>query len=343
MNCCIECFHDAQIRDMIRTNNKIGNCSFCGKEGVPVYSLDEQSDLSDLISEVISVYEEFGEGIPLFDVLVNDWHIFDKSSPAVYKLVEAFANLIFGTAGSSHNINVRIPRSFSEKYGIFSGHSWNEFSIAIKTQNRFHNDFFRPDQLASFLTYSTSKYRKGTVFYRARVCSNRDGYDIQKMGAPPIGKRKSGRVNPEGIGVFYLTSDMETALHEVRASAFDFVSVGEFQLKKDIRVVNISALNEISPVLYSSGLESLAANITIFSDISKEISKPLRRNDSLLEYLPTQYITEFIKCKGYAGVEFTSTMGTGGQNIAVFDESLFEGLSVHNVEITAIKYLYSDL
>ena len=102
-----------------------------------------------------------------------------------------------------------------------------------------------------------------------------------------------------------MTSDMETALHEVRASAFDFVSVGKFQLKKDIRVVNISALNEISPVLYSSGLESMAANITIFSNISKEIAKPLRRNDSLLEYLLIQYITEFIKCKGYAGVEFT--------------------------------------
>ena len=140
-----------------------------------------------------------------------------------------------------------------------------------------------------------------------------------------------------------MTSDMETALHEVRASAFDFVSIGKFRLKKDIRVVNISSLNEISPVLYSSGLESLAANITIFSDIAKEISKPLRRNDSLLEYLPTQYITEFIKCKGYAGVEFASTMGTGGQNIAVLDESLFEGISVHNVEINAIKYFYSDL
>lgn len=74
---------------------EIGNCSFCGKEGVPIYSLDEQSDLSDLISEVISVYEEFDEGIPLFDVLVNDWHIFNKSSPAVYNLVEAFANLEF--------------------------------------------------------------------------------------------------------------------------------------------------------------------------------------------------------------------------------------------------------
>ena len=69
----------------------------------------------------------------------------------------------------------------------------------------------------------------------------------------------------------------------------------------------------------------------------------MRRSDSLLEYLPTQYITEFIKSKGYAGVEYTSTMGTGGRNIAVFDESLFVGVSVHNVEIKTIRYCYNNL
>ena len=343
MNCCIECFHDAQIRDMIRTANKIGDCNFCGGKGVPVYPVDDQSDLSDLISEVISVYDESDEGESLFQLLVNDWHIFNSTLPSSYKLVEAFAGVIFGGKGAEYNKTVRIPRIFSEKYGIFSGHSWAEFSKEIKTQNRFHNDFFKPDQLASFLTYSTSKYRKGTAFYRARICESMVGYAIEEMGAPPLRKRRPGRVNPEGIGIFYLTSDMETALNEVRASAFDFVSIGEFRLKKDISVINISSLNEISPVLYSSGLESLAANISIFGDISKEISKPLRRSDSLLEYLPTQYITEFIKSKGYAGVEYTSTMGTGGRNVAVFDESLFAGVSVHNVEIKTIRYCYNNL
>jgi hypothetical protein len=107
-------------------------------------------------------------------------------------------------------------------------------------------------------------------------------------------------------------------------------------------VINISGLNSISPVLYSSGLESLTANIKIFSDIAKEIAKPLRRNDSPLEYLPTQYITEFIKSKGYAGVEFASTMATGGNNIAVFDESLFECESIHDVEIKELEYSYED-
>ena len=55
------------------------------------------------------------------------------------------------------------------------------------------------------------------------------------------------------------------------------------------------------------------------------------------------FITEFIKSKGYAGVSYTSTMGTGGTNIAVFDESLFECKSVHVVEISSIEYSYSKV
>ena len=81
----------------------------------------------------------------------------------------------------------------------------------------------------------------------------------------------------------------------------------------------------------------------IFSDIAKEIAKPLRRNDSSLEYLPTQFITEFIKSKGYAGVSYTSTMGTGGVNIAAFDEAMFECIAVHVVEVKGIEYSFDKV
>ena len=67
--------------------------------------------------------------------------------------------------------------------------------------------------------------------------------------------------------------------------------------------------------------------------IANEIAKPLRRNDSALAYLPTQFITEFIKSNGYAGVAYTSTMRTEGINVAVFDVSIFECVAVHTVEI----------
>lgn len=146
-------------------------------------------------------------------------------------------------------------------------------------------------------------------------------------------------MNPEGIGVLYLTYDEETALAEVRASAFDLVTIGTFKSMKEIKVVDISSLNCISPVVYLNALECLAANSEIFADMAKDIAKPLRRNDSPLEYLPTQYITEFIKSKGYSGVAYKSAMRTGGTNIAVFDESLFKCTEVKDVEIKGVKYI----
>lgn len=93
--------------------------------------------------------------------------------------------------------------------------------------------------------------------YRARICNDIKGFEKSEMGAPPAHLRKAGRVNPEGIGVLYLTSDEQTALSEVRAGTFDYVTIGTFQLKKEIRVVNISELNKISPVLYSSNIERI--------------------------------------------------------------------------------------
>ena len=340
MNCCTECFRDTQIRIMISASNKIGNCDFCGKMDVPVCSVDEQSDLSDLISEILSMYEESDVGEPLFSMLINDWGVFNKNLASAKDLIAAFCSTIYGGDDHLYNKRVRVPPDYSENYGVFSGHSWGEFADAIKRKNRFHNRYFNADQFVSFLSYSTRKYIKETEFYRARVCSSKNGYQTVEMGPPPSGKRRPGRVNPEGIGVLYLASDESTALSEVRASVFDYVTVGTFRLLKDINVVDISSLDCISPALYSSGLESLAANTRVFSDMAKEIAKPLRRNDSVLEYLPTQYITEFIKSKGYAGVSYASTMGTGGNNIAVFDDAIFQCTSVHTVEIRRVDYIY---
>ncbi|MFT4105513.1 MAG: hypothetical protein QM657_07110 [Lacrimispora sp.] len=58
MNCCAKCFQDAQIRAIIKTNNQIGDCDFCGQKNTTIYSMESSSDLSDLISGVINVYEE---------------------------------------------------------------------------------------------------------------------------------------------------------------------------------------------------------------------------------------------------------------------------------------------
>ena len=122
-------------------------------------------------------------------------------------MIAAFCATIYGDKEKDYNKEVCIPKSYAAEYGIFSGHTWGEFSKAIKEKNRFCNGYFRADQLVSFLSYSIKKYSRGTELFRARICDKIEGFTKDEMGQPPIGKRRSGRVNPEGIGVLYLTSD----------------------------------------------------------------------------------------------------------------------------------------
>ena len=75
------------------------------------------------------------------------------------------------------------------------------------------------------------------------------------MSAPPAGRSSEGRANARGITCLYLASDADTTLHEVRAGVFDYVCVGTFQLRKDITVVDLRAITDISP--FVEGLEYL--------------------------------------------------------------------------------------
>ena len=134
MNCCIECFSDPQIQAMISANGKYGNCDFCKKTNVLICTVDEPSDVSDLISEVLNVYEESEDGESLFSTIIDNWNIFRKDSPSSYDLVAAFCSTVYGDDEKNHNKNVCIPRSYADEYGIFSGHTWREFSDAIKTK-----------------------------------------------------------------------------------------------------------------------------------------------------------------------------------------------------------------
>ena len=77
--------------------------------------------------------------------------------------------------------------------------------------------------------------------------------------------------------------------------------------------------------------------------IGSEIAKPLRRHDSALDYLPTQYISDFIKSEGFAGIEYKSTMCKDGINFAIFDEKLFECVETKSYDINELTYDYSEI
>jgi hypothetical protein len=54
--------------------------------------------------------------------------------------------------------------------------------------------------------------------------------------------------------------------------------------------------------------------------LGEELSKPIIPKEAALEYLPSQYLCEFIKSIGFAGVLYQSSLGEGF-NLALFDDT----------------------
>ena len=341
MNCCIKCFCDTEIRAIINSTNHLGNCDYCLSEDVNIYNTDVSNPIADFLISLIETYtvSDAVGAKSLKESLRDDWDVFDLNAENIQALTQRMCASNGYVDDELFVRNVKITESYLHTdHAVVRGNSWSDFSNSIKYKNRFHSDDFNAEAFNRILNSISKSYPAGSIFYRARISPDKNGHTIGKMGAPPPDDCNAGRINPEGIPVLYLASDRSTTLYEIRAAAFDYVSICMFRLIRDIEVVNLSRITNTSPFLFQGELEKYAINRKVFKEIASELAKPQRNSDSHLEYLPTQFIAEFIKSKGYAGVEYASTIKSGGLNLAIFNENLFDQVSVQTIEVSEIAY-----
>ena len=330
MNCCLDCFIDTEIRAIISgLSNTKGRCDICEATHLGIVDIE---DLSDYFSPILDLYErDDSSTISIHQKLASDWNIFANENCSK-KILQAMF--------SDSSYNDLLTHSIKPNYidNTESIEIWNEFTEEIKAKNRFFitNNLFVRDVVEKLLKYHTFVLRSGKKLYRGRISDSSSGLPVAELGAPPSTKARSGRANPQGISYLYLADTEETTLYEVRASFLDYVSIGEFELNEDVKIVALRDVNSISPFLPDLDLKEYASNKNILFQFGSALSKPLRRIDSDLEYLPTQYLCEYIKSLGIDGVEYTSAMHSGGINYAFFDESKFKPVRVFTKEVKKI-------
>ena len=355
---CSNCFADTEIKAIINGNKTIGTCDFCGSHDTHVYEIGRDQIIAELFDGLIDIYSPISD-LPadfprektdlMKNILCNNWRIFNLKPDAVYRLITTLCSDRYKDQPELFDSPVGIrqsqDRTYLEEKSILKNNCWNDFVEGIKHKNRFHSDYINTDKLFVFLRCAVKTHRKGEVLYRSRICPNEKGFLRTEMGPPPDYKAIGGRVNPTGISILYLSDSKETTLYEIRAGVYDFVTVGRFKLQRDIEVINLADIDRISPFIgidYGFDFTQYAVNIEHLKMIAQEIAKPLR-NDNALDYLPTQYISDYIRSKGYDGIEYISTMCKKGANLAVFDPSLFKctGTSVYDVK--SISYSYDPI
>jgi len=177
------------------------------------------------------------------------------------------------------------------------------------------------------------------LWYRARIRTSDVRYEIDEMGAPPKRLATHGRANPPGIPYLYLGSLPATAAAEVRPHTGEVACVADFTVAGALHAVDLRNPRKlVSPfILADAGaIGQLRADIPFLERLGEELTRPVLPQGAAIDYVPSQYLCEFIKKSGYDGVVYRSSVSEG-INLALFNPAKAIGGNVRLYNISRVS------
>lgn len=321
-----ECFADEEICQCLSSDEgKEGRCEASELEG-EIYDI---SKLTDFFSSVIKLFiKDSNSSNTIVSLLIKDSNIFSDNSVGD-KIIKYFLDEI----GS--DLDVKDKVSYNKEI-LERMSAWDKLKVDVKEKYRYFVDHEQFDECADLSPECTLK--AGEELYRSRIIPYGESkLTPDNMGCPPKEKAIAGRANPLGIPYLYLCKEEKTTYFEIRAGFMDRISVGKFKIERDLSIVDFNS--QISLFVSSDGIEDLSDTIVkkkILDSISYDLSKPMRRYDTEIEYVPTQLICEYCKRNGADGICYSSSLHKGGVNYVLFNPNDAKCIEVVEREIKKI-------
>jgi hypothetical protein len=233
--------------------------------------------------------------------------------------------------------------------------SFWQFALSITTQWRYARDVERTDFLHTVLATSASRQEViagGTILWRAQRGhdwrAENQGEGTAEENPSPFGPERmkplanrspEGRANPKGIPYLYLATRQETAVAEVRPWIGSYVSIAQFALKYEVRVVKV-VTDDQRIMVYGREPGPEERERAVWRDIDRAFSQPTTSDDDTADYAPTQVLAEFFRENGLDGVAYGSSLG-GGHNLALFDINAAALVNCSLVQVDSAKLDFS--
>jgi hypothetical protein len=232
---------------------------------------------------------------------------------------------------------------------------WQSISRELRTERRFFSDrarrffdqlfdgiedlfFHKPNEDQDCLLFSEAaklgviqEWPKGIALYRARRADALD--DCTRLVlkpevelAPPSSTyARAGRMNAEGVSIFYGAIDIETCLAEMRSSIGGYTVLGCFETIKTLRILDFNRLDKAfwdgkTLSYFQSDFNELVKRGKFRRRLHMLISKPVIPGQED-EYIMTQVLAEYlayVRNINFDGLLFASTQHQGGTNIVLF-------------------------
>jgi hypothetical protein len=115
--------------------------------------------------------------------------------------------------------------------------------------------------------------------------------------------------------------------------------VAEFRTPPDLKLVDLrNPRKSVSPFLLvdAEDIARMRADLPFLERLGEELTRPVVPQSAAIDYTPSQYLCEFIKKCGYAGVIYRSSVGDG-INLALFDPTLGKPGGVTDFAVTRVR------
>lgn len=252
----------------------------------------------------------------MVELMREDWGIFTHPNMDVPKAKSLLADIL------DDGEIVRQKFEFAPRYRGDDLHlRWDKLRDELMYTNRYFPDANLDKERLRGLLDQLLAIGAPTKWYRARLQQGSDPYPIDQMGAPPKRITSHGRANPPGIPYLYLGSTEETAVSEVRPHTGEMACIADFSTQDGLKLVDLRNPRKlISPFVFGDEDEiaALRNDVPFIERLGQELTIPVLPQGAAIDYVPSQYLCEFIKKAGYDGVLYRSSVSTG-MNLALFD------------------------
>ncbi len=243
---------------------------------------------------------------------------------------------------------------------------YHDFSVVARTIRRYNLGPQQKTFLNELLQTSASRtitLPAGHLLWRAQLSCEafesvlvnnlveyrRIPHSISRMKPHPD-KAREGRANPKGIPCLYCSTDRETAMSEVRPWIGSLVTVAEFLLKKELKLVDFTA-DPLTIELMQSSIPSYLERKQVAGEeheklswawVNEAFAEPVSESDDTADYIPTQIIAEAFRLADFDGIQYGSKVGQG-ITVAIFDPENTEVVSRCICEVTQRQLTFRDM
>ena len=359
---CYTCIGDQFLADEVREQGVISLCSYCGETREAI-TLEY---LADGTHDVLREHFHLTPGYPdeTYEYFLYSEGEWERRGDPVDLMIAEIAGLdekptndLASLLSDRHSYqaakdgeeNRYGPEAMYEERGPFDlgfRLTWSEFRREVQSRSRFFSAGVEEMLAESFGEFTALKApgNKSVIremspqdqnhfVWRGRIAQSSQELKailkspVQELGPPPSKLAKAGRMNAQGISVFYGATKQSSCVAELRPLVGSSIVIGRFELLRSARLLDLGALSEVyvNSSYFDPEYAVHKARTAFLRYLVSEISRPVLPEDEPLEYLPTQVVAEYlaqIAEPHFDGIIYPSSQtGGSGENVVLFNHS----------------------